>query len=186
MKNKKIVLLDRDGVINHDSDNYIKSPDEWIPIPGSLEAIAKLNQAGYKVIVLTNQSGISRNYFTVDTLSKMHEKFYQLLENVGGHIEALFFCPHLPEDQCDCRKPKPGLFDELVKRMNLSDLNNTPYVGDSYKDIEVARKVNATPILVKTGKGERTISQHSNDLAKVGIYNNLADFVNDYLRLREN
>ena len=133
MKNKKIVLLDRDGVINHDSDNYIKSPDEWIPIPGSLEAIAKLNQAGYKVIVLTNQSGISRNYFTVDTLSKMHEKFYQLLENVGGHIEALFFCPHLPEDQCDCRKPKPGLFDELVKRMNLSDLNNTP----SYKLFQI-------------------------------------------------
>ncbi|MBT4838296.1 MAG: HAD-IIIA family hydrolase, partial [Methylococcales bacterium] len=94
MKNKKIVLLDRDGVINHDSGNYIKSPDEWIPIPGSLEAIAKLNHAGYKVIVLTNQSGISRNYFTVDTLSKMHEKFYQLLENVGGHIEAIFFCPH--------------------------------------------------------------------------------------------
>jgi D-glycero-D-manno-heptose 1,7-bisphosphate phosphatase len=113
----KLVILDRDGVINHDSDQYIKSPDEWRPIPGSLAAIARLNQAGYRVVVATNQSGVGRGLFETDTLLAIHDKMLKALTQVGGRIDAIFFCPHTNVDKCDCRKPKPGLFKEIAGRL---------------------------------------------------------------------
>lgn len=153
----KLIILDRDGVINQDSDEYIKSPDEWVPIPGSLEAIARLNEAGYRVVVATNQSGIGRGLFDVETLAAMHEKMHKLLATHGGRIEAVFFCPHAPEHRCQCRKPGPGLFEDIAQRYGM-DLGGVPAVGDSLRDIEAAQAVGAQPMLVRTGKGERTLS----------------------------
>ncbi|AOU99817.1 D-glycero-beta-D-manno-heptose-1,7-bisphosphate 7-phosphatase [Acidihalobacter yilgarnensis] len=153
----KLIILDRDGVINEDSDDYIKSPDEWRPIPGSLEAIARLNEAGYQVVVATNQSGIGRGLFDVETLAAMHEKMHRLLAAYGGHIDAVFFCPHAPGQRCGCRKPAPGLFAEIAQRFGV-DLGGVPAVGDSLRDIEVAQAVGAQPMLVRTGKGQRTLA----------------------------
>lgn len=153
------ILLDRDGVINEDSDDYIKSPDEWRPIPGSLEAIAHLNRAGYKVGVATNQSGLARGYFTEQTLALMHEKFYHLLAKHQGHIDALAYCPHGPDEGCDCRKPKIGLITALCEDLDISP-ENCLFVGDSYKDIQAAQKAGCQAALVKTGKGQRTLTAH--------------------------
>lgn len=152
----KLVILDRDGVINYDSDQYIKSPDEWKPIPGSLEAIAKLNQAGCRVLVATNQSGIGRGLFDMATFNAMSEKMYRMLAQVGGRIDALFFCPHAADANCNCRKPKPGLYEEIATRFN-ADLTGVPCVGDALRDLQAAESVGGQPILVLTGKGERTI-----------------------------
>ena len=151
----KLVILDRDGVINHDSDQYIKSPDEWRPIPGSLAAIARLNQAGYRVVVATNQSGVGRGLFETDTLIAIHDKMLKALTQVGGRIDAIFFCPHTNADNCDCRKPKPGLFKEIAGRYNV-DLTGVPAIGDSLRDLQVAAAVGAQPMLVLTGKGRKT------------------------------
>jgi D-glycero-D-manno-heptose 1,7-bisphosphate phosphatase len=126
----KLVILDRDGVINHDSDQYIKSPEEWKPIPGSLAAIARLNQAGYRVVVATNQSGVGRGLFETDTLIAIHDKMHKALAQVGGRIDAIFFCPHTNADNCDCRKPKPGMLREIAARFN-ADLTGVPAIGDS-------------------------------------------------------
>jgi D-glycero-D-manno-heptose 1,7-bisphosphate phosphatase len=151
----KLVILDRDGVINFDSDQYIKSADEWRPIPGSLEAIARLNHSGYRVVVATNQSGIGRGLFEMDTLNAIHDKMHKTLALVGGRIDAVFFCPHTSADHCDCRKPKPGLMREIGTRFNV-DLAGIPVIGDSLRDLQAAVAVGAKPILVRTGKGVKT------------------------------
>ncbi|MFA4968831.1 MAG: D-glycero-beta-D-manno-heptose 1,7-bisphosphate 7-phosphatase [Sulfuritalea sp.] len=152
----KLVILDRDGVINHDSDQYIKSPDEWKPIPGSLAAIARLNQAGYRVVVASNQSGIGRGLFETDTLMAIHDKMLKALAQAGGRIDAIFFCPHTNADNCDCRKPKPGMFREIASRFN-AELAGVPAIGDSLRDLQVAATVGAQPMLVLTGKGRKTV-----------------------------
>jgi D-glycero-D-manno-heptose 1,7-bisphosphate phosphatase len=151
----KLVILDRDGVVNHDSDDFIKSPGEWIPIPGSLEAIARLNQAGYRVIVASNQSGIARGLFNVVTLNAIHKKMHESAQLVGAHIDAIFFCPHAADDNCDCRKPKPGMLHEIAKRFNVS-LKGVPAVGDSLRDLQAGFVSGCTPYLVLTGKGKIT------------------------------
>jgi D-glycero-D-manno-heptose 1,7-bisphosphate phosphatase len=151
----KLVILDRDGVINYDSDVYIKSPDEWKPIPGSLEAIARLNQWGYRVVVATNQSGIGRGLFEMDTLNAIHDKMMRATAQIGGRIDAVFFCPHTNTDRCSCRKPQAGLFAEIAARYN-ADLTDVPAVGDSLRDLLAAVAVGAQPMLVLTGKGRKT------------------------------
>jgi D-glycero-D-manno-heptose 1,7-bisphosphate phosphatase len=176
----KLIILDRDGVINEDSDNYIRSPEEFIPLPGSLEAIARLHRAGYTIAVATNQSGIARGYFDVDTLNRMHEKLSQLLAAYGGQIDGIFYCPHGPDTHCECRKPKPGLLLDIKSRFNTV-MQDVPVVGDSLRDLQSARAVGAKPVLVKTGKGERTINKHEG-LDGVPIYNNLAAFVDELLK----
>lgn len=155
----RYVILDRDGVINADSDAFIKSAAEWLPIAGSLEAIALLNQHGFKVVVITNQSGIARGLFDLDTLTAIHSKMQTLLTAVNGKIEAIYFCPHGPQDLCECRKPKPGLFKQFAQEMSV-ELSNTFSIGDSYRDIEASLAVNAKPLLVKTGKGLITLDNH--------------------------
>lgn len=177
---KKLIILDRDGVINQDSDEYVKSPQEWLPIAGSLEAIARLNYADYIVAVATNQSGIARKLFTMDTLVDMHNKMHLLVAEAGGRIDAIFFCPHAPRDNCDCRKPKPGMLIDIGKRFNV-DLRDAYVVGDSLRDLQPAATVDATPILVKTGKGEKTADNLSaHDLKRSLVFENLAA-VADYL-----
>ena len=152
----KLVILDRDGVINYDSDQYIKSPEEWRVIPGSLEAIARLSQWGYRVIVATNQSGVGQGLFEMDTLNLIHEKMMRAVAQVGGRIDAVFFCPHTNADNCDCRKPKPGLLQEIAARY-ATDLAGVPVIGDSLRDLQAAQAVGAHPILVLTGKGQQTL-----------------------------
>jgi D-glycero-D-manno-heptose 1,7-bisphosphate phosphatase len=151
----KLVILDRDGVINYDSDQYIKSPEEWRPIPGSLEAIARLNQWGFKVVVATNQSGVGQGLFEMDTLNAIHEKMFKSVAQAGGRIDAVFFCPHTNADNCTCRKPKAGLLEDIARRYN-ADLTGVPSIGDSLRDLQAALTVGAQPILVLTGKGEKT------------------------------
>jgi D-glycero-D-manno-heptose 1,7-bisphosphate phosphatase len=151
----KLVILDRDGVINYDSAQFIKSPAEWKPIPGSLEAIAKLNQAGYHVVVATNQSGIGRGLFDMDTLNAIHGKMHRAAQAVGGHIDAVFYCPHPADSKCDCRKPKPGMFERIGSCFNI-DVAGTPSVGDSLRDLQAAVAAGGKPMLVLTGKGEKT------------------------------
>ncbi len=151
----KLIILDRDGVINFDSDQFIKSPEEWKPIPGSLEAIARLNQAGYRVAVATNQSGIGRGLFDMPTLNAIHDKMHKSLAQVGGRVDAIFFCPHTNESNCECRKPKSGMIEEVALRFGLS-LKGVPAVGDSLRDLEAASRLGAQPYLVLTGKGAKT------------------------------
>jgi D-glycero-D-manno-heptose 1,7-bisphosphate phosphatase len=151
----KLIILDRDGVINQDSDLYIKSAEEWVPLPGSLDAIARLNQWGYRVVVCTNQSGIGRGLFGMDTLNAIHEKMIKAASHVGGSIDAIFFCPHTNADNCNCRKPKAGMYKEIAERYNV-DLTGVPAVGDSLRDLQAAVSVGAQPILVLTGKGKKT------------------------------
>lgn len=151
----KLIILDRDGVINQDSDKFIKSPDEWKPIPGSLEAIARLNQNGYRVVVATNQSGIGRGLFDMGTLNAMHAKMHKALAQFGGHIDAVFICPHAADDNCDCRKPKPGMMRQIAERFH-AELEGVPMIGDSVRDLQAAAEVGGQPILVETGKGRKT------------------------------
>lgn len=151
----KLIILDRDGVINHDSDQFIKSPDEWRLISGSLAAIATLTQWGYRVIVATNQSGIGRGLFDMDTLNSIHDKMVKAVAQEGGRIDAVFFCPHTNGDQCTCRKPQPGMLKEIAARYN-TDLAGVPVVGDSLRDLQAAVAVGAQPVLVLTGKGKQT------------------------------
>jgi D-glycero-D-manno-heptose 1,7-bisphosphate phosphatase len=151
----KLVILDRDGVINYDSHDFIKSPDEWRPIPGSLEAIARLNHAGYQVVLATNQSGVGRGLFEVSTLNAIHDRMHRALAQIGGRIDAIFFCPHAQDANCACRKPKAGLLEEIAHRFNV-DLKGVPTIGDSLRDVQAAATVGAEPMLVLTGKGEQT------------------------------
>lgn len=152
------IILDRDGVINYDSEEYIKSPDEWQPIPGSLEAIARLNKAGYRVLIVTNQSGIARGLYDVAMLHKIHEKLTQELSAVGGAIEAIFFCPHHPDDNCLCRKPNTGLIKQIASRYALH-LPDTFFIGDSYGDMKAAINAQCRPLLVLTGNGNDTLQR---------------------------
>jgi D-glycero-D-manno-heptose 1,7-bisphosphate phosphatase len=151
----KLIILDRDGVINFDSVQFIKSPDEWRPIPGSLEAIARLTREGWRVVVATNQSGLARGLFEMATLNAIHAKMHRAVAQAGGRIEAVFYCPHSAEMDCGCRKPKPGLYDEIAARYGR-ELAGVPVIGDSLRDLLAAASVGARPILVKTGKGEKT------------------------------
>lgn len=153
----RVVILDRDGVINIDSDAYIKSPAEWHPIPGSLEAIKALKEAGARVFVATNQSGLARGLFAPSALAAMHEKLQQYLARLGTAVDGIYYCPHGPDDGCDCRKPLPGLLHRIAREHRVA-LNDVPVVGDSLRDLEAAAAVGAKPILVKTGKGEKTLS----------------------------
>lgn len=171
-----LVMLDRDGVINHDSADYVKSPDEWHAIDGSLEAIARLNQAGHNVVVVTNQSGIARKYFDLDTLEAMHQKMLYEAALLGGRIDAIFFCPHGPDDHCACRKPKAGLLLQAANKFNAV-FSDAVLVGDSYRDLQAAQTVDCQAVLVKTGKGLQTLEKHASDLVNVPVYDDLATFV---------
>ena len=151
----KLIILDRDGTINQDSDQYIKSPLEWKPIPGSLEAIARLSQAGWRVVVATNQSGIARGLFDMSTLNAIHAEMHRAVNLAGGRIDAIFFCPHAADSNCECRKPKPGLLREIAARTDIG-LAGVPVIGDSLRDLEAAAAVGAKPYLVLTGKGKKT------------------------------
>lgn len=153
--NSKLIILDRDGVINVDSDQFIKRPEEWKAIPGSLEAIAKLNHSGYRVVVASNQSGIGRGLLDMATLNAINDKMYRALAQLGGRIDALFYCPHPAEANCTCRKPKPGMFEDIGRRFNV-ELKGAPSVGDSLRDLQASASVGAQPILVLTGKGSKT------------------------------
>ncbi len=153
----KLIVLDRDGVINEDSDAYVKTLEEWIPIPGSLQAIARLSQAGWTVAVATNQSGLARGMFDASTLDDMHPKMQQLVMEQGGRIDLIVHCPHGPDAGCECRKPKPGLFRAIAEHFGLADLKGVPVVGDSHRDLHAGLMLGGTPYLVRTGKGLRTL-----------------------------
>ncbi len=168
----KLVILDRDGVINHDSENFIKSPEEWQPIDGSIEAIARLSKAGYTIAVATNQSGIARGYYDIATLNQMHDKMHSLVRQGGGKVDAVYYCPHGPDDGCTCRKPGTGMFERIREHFQQS-LTGTVVIGDSLRDLEAADAMQCKPVLVRTGKGERTLEKlkgHSMDYA---VYNDL-------------
>jgi D-glycero-D-manno-heptose 1,7-bisphosphate phosphatase len=152
----KLIVLDRDGVINYDSEQFIKSPDEWRPIPGSLEAISRLNHAGFRVVVATNQSGLGRGLFDMATLIAINDKMHKALAQLGGRIDALFYCPHTADSACECRKPKPGMLIEIGNRFGV-ELTGVPCVGDSVRDLQAAAAIEAQPILVLSGKGEKTL-----------------------------
>lgn len=154
----RLIVLDRDGVINRDSEQYIKSPDEWHPVPGSLEAIARLNHAGFRVVVATNQSGVGRGLLDFATLTAIHERMHRTLAQVGGRIDAVFFCPHAADSRCECRKPKPGMLIEIGRRFEVP-MTGVPVIGDSLRDLQAAEAVGALPVLVLTGKGERTLRE---------------------------
>lgn len=154
----KLVILDRDGVINYDSATFIKNPAEWIPISGSLEAIAILNQSGYRVAVATNQSGIARGLFDMAALNAIHDKMHRALSQVGGRVDALFYCPHAADDHCDCRKPKTGMIEDISRRFSI-ELNHVYAVGDALRDMQAFSNAGCKPILVRTGKGEETLAQ---------------------------
>jgi len=175
-----IIILDRDGVINNDSDLYIKSPDEWQPIEGSLEAIARLHQSGIKVVVATNQSGIARGLYDEATLSLIHDKMNALIAEAGGELAGIFYCPHGPNDGCDCRKPLPGLVHQITKALAV-DVNNVPFIGDSVRDLVAAEASGCQPILVKSGKGERSLASGKVE-SHVPIFDDLASFVDYWLK----
>ncbi len=174
---KRLIILDRDGVINHESMAYIKSPDEWLAIPHSLNAIARLHRAGFKIAVASNQSGIGRGYFDQATLNAITSKMNNEIEKAGGKLDAIFYCLHHPDDNCGCRKPKTGLLRKIAEHFQLS-LEGVPFIGDSWRDWQAATLVDARPLLVKTGFGEETILKHGSELDNQFIFNDLAHAVN--------
>lgn len=178
----KLIILDRDGVINEDSDAFIKSPDEWLPLTGSLEAIARLNHSGYRVVVATNQSGVGRGLFDLECLNRIHRKMYKMVQEAGGTIEAVCFCPDVDEAH-PYRKPNPGMLMEISKRLKCN-LQGVPVVGDSARDIRAARAANAWPLLVRTGKGTKTLSRERAICANVPVFNDLSA-VADFLIARD-
>lgn len=173
---ENLVILDRDGVINHDSDNYIKSLDEWVPYPSSITAIARLTDAGYTVAVATNQSGIARGYYDEATLHAMHNHLIALVEAEGGHIAHIAFCPHGPNDECQCRKPLPGMLLQIQHQLRLESLTGSWMVGDSLRDLQAGEAAGCKTVLVRTGKGIKT-EQKGVDLEKAKIFDDLAQFV---------
>ena len=179
-----LIILDRDGVINFDSEHYIKTPDEWRPIPGSLEAIALLKAAGFTVAIATNQSGIGRGFYDEQTLEAIHDKMQHLLAELGEKIDGIFYCPHKPEDGCQCRKPLPGLLIKIQRHFDLP-LAGAPLVGDTLRDLQAAMAVGAQPILVKTGNGEKTLAELDPTL-NIPCYNNLSAYVQHLLALPTN
>ena len=174
----RLVILDRDGVINQESEAFIKTPEEWIPLPGSIEAIARIYKSGYTVVVASNQSGIARHLLSLDTLAAIHRRMKREVEAAGGKIDSIFFCPHGPGDHCDCRKPKPGLFKQIAARYKVS-LRDIPMIGDSERDLQAARAVGGRPMLVKTGNGLKTLDE-DHDVEEV--YDDLAAAVAQLLR----
>jgi len=176
----KLVILDRDGVINYDSPSYIKSPDEWKPIPRSLDAIARLTQADYRVVVATNQAGVGRGLIEMATLNAIHDKMHRAVGQAGGRIDAVFYCPHAMEANCSCRKPKPGLLEDIGRRFNTS-LKDVPCIGDALRDLQAAVAVGALPILVLTGKG--ALTQREGGLPpSTRVYADLADAVRSFIK----
>jgi len=179
----KTIVLDRDGVINQDSDDYIKSAEEFVPIAGSIEAIAKLSAAGFRVFIATNQSGLARKYFDEDILSEIHHLLCSMVEQLGGTIDGIFYCPHHPDDNCNCRKPRTGLLEQIESEF-ACELAGSYFVGDSLKDIQVAEAFGCKPILVRTGKGTLTESGlESNGVADVRVYENLSSAIADILEV---
>ena len=172
MTYRRYVLLDRDGVINHDSDDFIKSPEEWLPIAGSLEAITLLNKQGYQIAVITNQSGLARGLFDVAMLEKIHDKMRTLVSEAGGNIDAIYVCPHGTDSDCQCRKPKPGLLMQVAAEKNIN-LAQTYFIGDSFRDLQAGMAAGAMPILVKTGNGQKTLTEHPN--LTIPVFNTLYD-----------
>jgi D-glycero-D-manno-heptose 1,7-bisphosphate phosphatase len=172
----RLVILDRDGVINRDSSDFVKSPDEWIPLDGSIDAIALLSQAGYSVAVASNQSGLARGLFDAGALVGMHEKMLSLVAEAGGRIDHIVFCPHGPDAGCDCRKPKPGLLLQIGAHFKAA-LTDVPVIGDSLRDLEAARSVLARPILVRTGNGSKTENSLPADLSMIAVYDDLRSAV---------
>ena len=183
--NKRLIILDRDGVINRDSPDSIKSPEEWEALPGSLEAIAQLCRADYRVVIITNQSGIAAGLYSINTLNRIHQKMLDELQPAGGQISAIFFCPHAAQDGCRCRKPEPGLFLDLADRLKCN-LPEVHAVGDSLRDLRAACRAGAKPVLVETGNGRDTLRALKNaatepQLAEVPVYKDLAEFVDTLL-----
>ena len=170
---KGLIILDRDGVINHDSEHFIKNADEWQPIPGSLQAIAALTEAGFTLAIASNQSGIARGLFDQDALDAMHAKMLGLINAAGGHIGRVVICPHGPDDDCACRKPRPGMLEQLAQHFDTS-LEGVPVIGDALRDLEAAAAVGARPILVRSGKGRRTEAALPERFAGVPVYDDLA------------
>lgn len=179
----KLVILDRDGTINHDRDDYIKSAAEWLPLPGALEAIARLTHAGWHVVVASNQSGLGRGLFDVATLNAMHAKMHKLLAAVGGRVEAIFYCPHAPDQACECRKPRPGLFRQIGERYGVQ-LKGVPVVGDSARDLMAGSELGCEPHLVLTGKAEMLRGQPlpENFPAGTRVHDNLMAFAQHLLQ----
>src|SRR3989344_418775 len=176
-----LIILDRDGVINEDSLEYIKSLDEWIPIPGALEAISRLKKAGHGVVVATNQSGIARGYLSDETLHAMHEKMKGELNRYGATLDGIYYCPHHPDDHCACRKPKPGMLRQIAQDFS-EDLTQAVVVGDSLRDIEAGLACGCAVVLVKTGKGKETVSNYAGKLTGVSVYENLAEFATSLIK----
>ncbi|HBF08176.1 MAG: D-glycero-beta-D-manno-heptose-1,7-bisphosphate 7-phosphatase [Gammaproteobacteria bacterium] len=175
---QKIVILDRDGVINFDSEAYVKSAEEWIPIPGSIEAIAQLKKAGFKVFIATNQSGIGRGYYGLEELNAMHQKCSDLLAEYQVSLDGIYFCPHLPDAQCRCRKPAPGMIESIAQEHDL-DVTQAYFVGDSKRDLDAGLAAGAKPVLVLTGNGQKTVSQIDSDIP---VFDDLSAFVSFVLR----
>lgn len=169
----RLVILDRDGVINQDSENFVKSADEWIPLPGSVDAIARLSKAGFTVAIASNQSGLARGLVDRRALRAMHRKLRRLVATHGGHVDRIVVCPHGPNDGCNCRKPKPGLLTRLARHYRTS-LHGVPVIGDSMRDLEAATSAGAQPILVRTGNGLKTEGSLVGPLANIDVFDNLA------------
>ena len=169
---RTLVILDRDGVINRDSAEFIKSPEEFIPLPGSLRAIATLCAAGFEVVVASNQSGVGRGLFSLETLERIHSKLRDEVEATGGVISGIYYCPHMPDDGCDCRKPKPGLLEQIAN-VYETNLDGVPVIGDSMRDLEAAIAAGAEPVLVRTGNGRRTELELDQD-SGIPVYEDLA------------
>lgn len=176
---KKILILDRDGVINQDSDAFVKSAAEWIPLPGSIEAIAKLYKAGWTLAIATNQSGLARGKFTQQDLDEQHAKMLQLVHAVGGDLHHIAWCPHGPEDGCDCRKPKAGLLDQISQALNIN-LTGATMVGDALRDLQAGQARGCQAVLVRTGKGEKTLAD-GKGLEEVQVVADLAELAEQLL-----
>ncbi len=173
MTERGLVILDRDGVINQDSREFVKSPDEWLPLPGSIRAIADLDRAGYTVAVASNQSGLARGLFDRNALRAMHRKLRRLVAAEGGHVDRIVVCPHGPNDGCSCRKPRPGLLLRLGRHYG-TNLDGVPVIGDSLRDLEAAAASGARPILVRSGNGKKTERALGGDFASTEVFDNLA------------
>ena len=176
----RLVVLDRDGVINRESADFVKSADEWVPLEGSIEAIARLSNAGFSVAIASNQSGLARGLFDTKALADMHSKLHALVANAGGRVDHIAICPHGPNDNCDCRKPLPGLLHQISAALNVS-LVNAPVIGDSLRDLEAAQSAGAQPVLVRTGNGRKTEIDLPARLASIDVYDDLATAVSALL-----
>jgi D-glycero-D-manno-heptose 1,7-bisphosphate phosphatase len=177
---QKLIILDRDGVINEDSDDYIKSADEWIPIEGSLEAISQLKKAGYTVVIATNQSGLARGLFSAEDLQAIHGKMKQKLAQREAALDGIYFCPHGPDENCHCRKPEPGLLFKIAGEFGVSP-GEMIFVGDSLRDIQAAQRAGSQPVLVRSGNGNSTLKKHG-PLSGVPVYDDLAHFVRELIK----